>query len=74
MDRTESMIANLRCQRDLLNELVSELELRGSLTSSDYSYCECRADQVIKGLKNARRMAIDEMIKGVPWFQDSSPV
>ncbi|HOE68811.1 MAG TPA: hypothetical protein PK997_03575 [Candidatus Omnitrophota bacterium] len=74
MNTHERMIAVLRHQRDLLNELVMELELRSVLTVEDHAYCESRTDQVIKGLKEVRRAALDEMIKGAPWFQDSSPV
>jgi len=63
------LITELRRQRDLLSDLVSELEARGTLTVEDYAYCESCADEVIKKLKGIRRSALDKMIQGVPWFQ-----
>jgi hypothetical protein len=67
MENSEMMIVTLRRQKYLLDELVSELELREVISAEDYSYCESRTDEMIRELKNVRRFAIDEMIKGAPW-------
>ncbi|MEI7751951.1 MAG: hypothetical protein WCJ71_07670 [Candidatus Omnitrophota bacterium] len=72
METNEAMVAVLRHQRDLLNGLVSQLEMRDVLTVEDYSYCESCADEVSKKLKDIRRCALDKMIQGAPWFQTAS--
>jgi hypothetical protein len=68
----EALISALRHQRDLLTDLVSELEVKGTLTVEDYAYCESCADGVSKTLKDIRRFALDKMIQGAPWFQTAS--
>ena len=69
MKTTEILIAELIHQRDLLSNLVSELEEKGTLTVEDYAYCESCSDEVSKKLKDIRRFALDKMIQGVPWLQ-----
>ena len=72
MKTNEMLIAELMHQRDLLSDLVSELEGKGALTVEDYSYCESCTDEVSKKLREIRRSALDKMIQGVPWFQTAS--
>ena len=72
METNEALVAVLRHQRDLLDELVRQLEMRDVLTVEDYSYCESCADEVSKKLKEIRRSALDKMIQGAPWFQTAS--
>jgi len=72
METNKTLIAELRRQQDLLNELVSELEVKETLTVEDYAYCESCADEVSKKLKDIRRSALDKMIQGAPWFQTVS--
>jgi hypothetical protein len=64
-----NLLAELMHQRDLLSDLISELEVRRTLTVKDYAYCESCTDEVSKKLKDVRRFALDKMIQGVPWFQ-----
>jgi hypothetical protein len=72
MKTNEALITVLRQQRDLLSDLVSELEAREMLTVEDYAYCESCTDDVSKTLKDIRRSALDKMIQGAPWFQMAS--
>jgi hypothetical protein len=72
MKTNEALLATLRHQRDLLSDLVSELEEKGMLTVEDYAYCENCTDEVGKSLKDIRRFALDKMIQGAPWFQMAS--
>ena len=69
MKTNEILIAELMHQRDLLNDLVSELEGKATLTVEDLAYCESCTDEVSKKLKDIRRSALDKMIQGAPWFQ-----
>ena len=72
MKTNEALISALRHQRDLLNDLVNELEVKGTLAVEDYAYCESCTDEVSKTLKDIRRFALDKMIQGAPWFQTAS--
>jgi ribosome assembly protein YihI (activator of Der GTPase) len=72
MKTNERLIAELMHQRDLLSDLVSELEVRETLTVEDYAYCESCVDEITKKLKDIRRSALDKMIQGAPWFQTVS--
>jgi len=72
MKTNEVMVEVLRYQRNLLNDLVSHMEMRGVLTVEDYSYCESCADEVSKKLTDIRRFSLDKMIQGSPWFQPAS--
>ncbi|MFA5159252.1 MAG: hypothetical protein WC484_01965 [Candidatus Omnitrophota bacterium] len=69
MKTNEILIAELRHQRDLLNNLVGQLEMKRVLTVEDYSYCESCADEISKRMKEIRHAALDKMIQGAPWFQ-----
>lgn len=71
-ETNEVLIARLRHQRDLLRELVDELEAKGILAVEDYAYCESCTDEVSKELKEIRRFVLDKMIQGAPWFQTVS--
>jgi hypothetical protein len=68
-EKNEILIARLRHQRDLLSELVGELETKSALAVEDYAYCESCADEVSKAMGSIRRFALDKMIQGAPWFQ-----
>jgi hypothetical protein len=69
METNGMLLDALRRQRDLLSDLVSELEQQGTFMVEDYSYCESCTDEVSKNLKEIRRSALDKMIQGAPWFR-----
>jgi len=65
METKEALIVAVRSQRDLLNGLVEQLEMKEVLTMEDYSYCESCAGEVAQKMKEIRRAALDKMIQGV---------
>ncbi len=71
-ETNEILITRLRHQRDLLRELVDELEAKSILAVEHYAYCESCTDEVSKELKEIRRFVLDKMIQGAPWFQTVS--
>jgi predicted nucleotidyltransferase len=55
MFEREIMIASLRRQRDLLKELVEELEEKSFLGPQDLSYCEEVMKKIESALRKLRR-------------------
>jgi hypothetical protein len=55
MFEREVMIAGLRQQRDLLKELVKELEEKSFLDSQDLRYCEEVMKKIESTLRKLRR-------------------
>ena len=63
MDKSEMMIAVLRHQKILLEELISTLEHTELLALEDYSFCGARTQEILRNLKSVRRSALNEMGK-----------
>lgn len=64
MNKSEMMIMVLRHQRNLLDELVSDLERLEVIGAEDYSYCGNKADKIIRELKSVKKFALEEIAKG----------
>jgi len=60
------MVAVLRHQKALLDELVNVFEQMEVGSAEDYSYCGNRTSEIIRNLKSVRRFAFGEMAKGFP--------
>jgi hypothetical protein len=65
MNKNEMMIAVLRNQKILLDELVNVLEQTEVVSVEDYSYCGNRAKEIIRNLKSVSRFALSEAGKDI---------